>query len=70
MNVLGLHCTDMMKLIDRDDESHCDNYNNYDNDYSSRGSCRKYEFRCRSKGQSVCLPNSWLCDGRRDCQDG
>lgn len=45
-------------------------YNNNDNWYYSRGSCKKYEFRCRSRRMSVCLPNSWLCDGRVDCDDG
>lgn len=45
-------------------------YNNNNNWYYNRGSCKKYEFRCRSRRMSVCLPNSWLCDGRVDCDDG
>lgn len=45
-------------------------YNNIDNWYYNRGTCKKYEFRCRSRRMSVCLPNSWLCDGRVDCDDG
>ncbi len=53
----------------RDDEQYCNDYDGYDQEHY-RGSCRKYEFRCRARGESVCLPNSWLCDGRRDCTDG
>ncbi|KAK7588143.1 hypothetical protein V9T40_005388 [Parthenolecanium corni] len=52
-----------------DDEEYCDNYGGNRNNFY-RGECRKYEFRCRARGESVCLPNSWLCDGRRDCSDG
>ncbi|XP_018898667.2 uncharacterized protein [Bemisia tabaci] len=57
-----------------DDEFRCNSvngyYNNPSNNYYNRGQCRRHEFRCRSRGQSLCLPNSWLCDGRVDCEDG
>lgn len=54
-----------------DDEHHCeDDYTGYDNEFPYRDSCRRYEFRCRARGESVCLPNSWLCDGRVDCTNG
>jgi hypothetical protein len=71
-------------IIEGDDEYNCYNsgtnngentegtsnlYNNNDNWYYNRGTCKKYEFRCRSRRMSVCLPNSWLCDGRVDCDD-
>ncbi|CAH1406885.1 unnamed protein product [Nezara viridula] len=32
--------------------------------------CKKNEFPCVSKTVPVCLPTSWLCDGRMDCTDG
>lgn len=69
-------------IVEGDDEYNCYNsnnngventnnlYNNNDNWYYTRGICKKYEFRCRSRRMSVCLPNSWLCDGRIDCDDG
>jgi len=70
-------------IVEGDDEYNCYNtvdtnegestnnlYNNNDNWYYSRGTCKKFEFRCRSRRMSVCLPNSWLCDGRVDCDDG
>lgn len=32
--------------------------------------CKRNEFPCESKSVPVCLPVSWLCDGRTDCTDG
>lgn len=41
------------------------NLSNYNSD-----NCRRNEFECFSRGVHVCLPISWLCDGRTDCSDG
>ncbi|XP_050443839.1 uncharacterized protein LOC126847560 [Adelges cooleyi] len=78
---LGWLCDNQKDCVEGEDEYNCFNgnteengntnlYNNVDNWYYNRGTCRKYEFRCRSRRMSVCLPNSWLCDGRVDCDDG
>ncbi|KAF0705025.1 Uncharacterized protein FWK35_00034784, partial [Aphis craccivora] len=80
---LGWLCDSQKDCLEGDDEYNCYNtvdtnggdnsngvYNNNDNWYYSRGTCKKFEFRCRSRRMSVCLPNSWLCDGRVDCDDG
>ncbi|XP_050055521.1 uncharacterized protein LOC114131583 [Aphis gossypii] len=80
---LGWLCDSQKDCLEGDDEYNCYNtvdtnggdntngvYNNNDNWYYTRGTCKKYEFRCRSRRMSVCLPNSWLCDGRLDCDDG
>ena len=34
-----------------------------------RSSCKKDEFACVSGGVS-CVPSSWRCDGRGECEDG
>jgi len=77
-----IHIQFYSTITEGDDEYNCYNtdnngdgtnnlYNNFpDNWYYNRGTCRKFEFRCRSRRMSVCLPNSWLCDGRVDCDDG
>ncbi|VVC32230.1 Low-density lipoprotein (LDL) receptor class A repeat,Low-density lipoprotein (LDL) receptor class A [Cinara cedri] len=80
---LGWLCDSQKDCLEGDDEYNCytdtdidsgeynnNLYNNNDNWYYNRGICKKYEFRCRSRRMSVCLPNSWLCDGRVDCDDG
>ncbi|XP_026805065.1 uncharacterized protein LOC113548401 [Rhopalosiphum maidis] len=81
---LGWLCDSQKDCLEGDDEYNCYNtvdntnegdssiglYNNNDNWYYNRGTCKKFEFRCRSRRMSVCLPNSWLCDGRVDCDDG
>lgn len=30
-------------------------------------SCKVHQFRCQS---GECLPNTWVCDGAKDCEDG
>lgn len=84
MNIYILCVFFVSTIVEGDDEYNCYNtvdntnegdsanglYNNNDNWYYNRGTCKKFEFRCRSRRMSVCLPNSWLCDGRVDCDDG
>ncbi|XP_075218012.1 uncharacterized protein LOC142322826 [Lycorma delicatula] len=54
--------------VDGDDELNCRSHNFPDQ--LARNICRKNEFRCYTRGDYVCLPISWLCDGRQDCADG
>jgi len=32
------------------------------------GLCDSDEFQCQSSG--LCIPQSWFCDARKDCDDG